>query len=194
MGYERAWHSPAWLKECNHVTLQKLYRCKDKAYAEILNTLRLHRPKKALINRLCLYQKAWNTKEPSVDDIKKLFHEKPETMILTFSKRGERLAKECARQAVFGNRKPLATLPGDVEQNPDNYDERGVHEAGRGGFTVKPTEQYPDECLDIVHLRNAKAVMTPLTELKSTNLNDETTVCDQDQHTSFRVLLGSRST
>ena len=53
-----------------------------------------------------------------------------------------------------------------------------MHEAGRRGFTVKPTDKYLDECLDIVQLRNAKAVM-----LKSTNLHDETTVCDQDQHT-----------
>ena len=91
MDDERVWHSPAWLKECKHVTLQKLYRCKDKAYAEILKTLRLHKPKKALINRLCRYDKAWNTKEPTVDDIKKLYHEKPETMIFTFNERGERL-------------------------------------------------------------------------------------------------------
>ena len=30
----------------------------------------------------------------------------------------------------------------------------------------------------------------PLTELKSTNLHDETTVCDQAQHTLFRAVVG----
>ena len=55
---------------------------------------------------------------------------------------------------------------------------------------MKPTNKYVDECLDIVQLRNAKAVMTPLTELKSTNLHDETTVCDEAQHTLFRAVVG----
>ena len=31
---------------------------------------------------------------------------------------------------------------------------------------MKPTAKYADECLDIVQLQNAKAVITPLTEQK----------------------------
>ena len=67
---------------------------------------------------------------------------------------------------------------------------QSVREAGRRGFTVKPTDKYVDECLDIVQLRNAKAVMTPLTELKSTNLHEEMTVCGQVQHSAFRAIVG----
>ena len=55
---------------------------------------------------------------------------------------------------------------------------------------VKPTAKYVDECLDIVQLQNAKAAMTPLTEQKSLNLHDETTVCDQVQHSLFRAVVG----
>ena len=55
---------------------------------------------------------------------------------------------------------------------------------------MKPTAKYVDECLDIVQLQNAKAVMTPLTEQKSLNLHDETTACDQVQHSSFRAVVG----
>ena len=55
---------------------------------------------------------------------------------------------------------------------------------------MKHANKYADECLDSVQLRSAKAVMTPLTELKSTNLHDETTVCDQAQHTLFRAVVG----
>ena len=55
---------------------------------------------------------------------------------------------------------------------------------------MKPTAKYVDECLDIVQLQNAKAVMTPLTEQKSLNLHDETTVCDQLQHSLFRAVVG----
>ena len=55
---------------------------------------------------------------------------------------------------------------------------------------MKPNAKYVDECLDIVQLQNAKAVMTPLTEQKSLNLHDETTVCDQVQQSLFRALVG----
>ena len=65
-----------------------------------------------------------------------------------------------------------------------------MHEVERRGFPVKPTAKYVDECLDTVQLHNAKAVMTPLTEQKSTNLHDETTVCDQVRHTLFRAVVG----
>ena len=67
---------------------------------------------------------------------------------------------------------------------------QSVQEAGRAGFTMKPADKNVDECLDIVQLRNAKAVMTALTELKRTNLHVETTVCDQAQHTLFRAVVG----
>ena len=55
---------------------------------------------------------------------------------------------------------------------------------------MKPTAKYVHECLDIVQLQNAKEVMTPLTEQKSLNLHDETTACDQVQHSLFRAVVG----
>ena len=44
------------------------------------------------------------------------------------------------------------------------FEYRSVHDGERRGFTVKPTAKYVDECLDTVQLKNAKAVMTRLTE------------------------------
>ena len=44
------------------------------------------------------------------------------------------------------------------------FEYRSVHDGDRRGFTVKPTAKYVDECLDIVQLQHAKAVMTLLTE------------------------------
>ena len=67
---------------------------------------------------------------------------------------------------------------------------RSVHDGDRRGFTVKPTAKYVDECLEIFQLQYAKAVMTPLTEQKSLNLHDETTACDQVQHSLFRAVVG----
>ena len=70
------------------------------------------------------------------------------------------------------------------------FEYRSVHDGDRRGFTVKPTAKYVDECLDIVQLQHAKAVMTHLTEQKSLNLHDETTACDQVQHSLFRAIVG----
>ena len=70
------------------------------------------------------------------------------------------------------------------------FEYRSVHDGDRRGFTVKPSAKYVDECLDIVQLQNAKAVMTPLTEQKSLNLHDKTTACDQVQHSLFRAVVG----
>ena len=70
------------------------------------------------------------------------------------------------------------------------FENRSAQEAERRGFTIKPITKYVDDCLDIVQLQCAKAVMTPLTEQKSLNLHDETTACDQDQHSLFRAVVG----
>ena len=67
------------------------------------------------------------------------------------------------------------------------FEYRSVHDGDHRGFTVKPTAKYVDDVLDVVQLQNAKAVMTPLTEQKSLNLHDDTTACDQVQHTVFRA-------
>ena len=56
---------------------------------------------------------------------------------------------------------------------------------------MKHTAKYVDGCLDIVQLQNAKAVMTPLTEQRSLNLQDETTACDQVQRSLFRAVVGN---
>ena len=70
------------------------------------------------------------------------------------------------------------------------FEYRSAHDGDRIGFTMKPTAKHVDECLDIVQLQNAKAVMTPLTEQKSLTLHDETTAYDQVQHSLFRAFVG----
>ena len=67
---------------------------------------------------------------------------------------------------------------------------RSVQGSERRGFAVKPTAKYLDECLDLVHSQNAKLVVMPLSEQKSANLHDETTVCDQAEHALFRAVIG----
>ena len=69
------------------------------------------------------------------------------------------------------------------------FEYRCVHDGDRRGFTVKPTDKYVEKCLDFVQLQDAKSVMTPLAEKKSFNLHDETTACDQVQHSFFRAFV-----
>ena len=85
------------------------------------------------------------------------------------------------RGDALNPRAPLAYL---------GFEYRSVHDGDRRGFTVKPTAENVVECVDIVQLQNAKAVMTPLAEQKSLNLHDET-VCDQVQHPLFRAAVGN---
>ena len=66
-----------------------------------------------------------------MDDMKTLFERHPHTVVLTCTLKGERVANEVALKARFGRRRPLVTLPGDVKQNPENYNEAGVFRADR---------------------------------------------------------------
>ena len=74
---------------------------------------------------ICRGRKAWRGYEPTLLEMKELLAKHPGTTILTCTKKKERWVNELALEALFGNRKPIATLPGDVEQNPDNYDATG---------------------------------------------------------------------
>ena len=71
------------------------------------------------------------------------------------------------------------------------FEYRSVHDGDRRGFTVKPTAKYVDECLDICStaVRKGSDDAFDGTE-KSLNLHDETTACDQVQHSLFTVVVG----
>ena len=74
------------------------------------------------------------------------------------------------------------------------FEYRNVQDPNLRGSALKPTAKYVDECLHLVHLQNATPVVTPLTEEKSDNLHDETSVCDQAEHALFRAVVGKLST
>ena len=85
------------------------------------------------------------------------------------------------------NKRGVALNPG-VSATYLGFECRSVRDGDRRGSTVKPPAKYVDESLDIVQLQYAKAVMTSLTDQKSLNLHDETTACDQVQHSLFREV------
>ena len=70
------------------------------------------------------------------------------------------------------------------------FEYQRAHEAERRGFTVTPTDKYVDECLDIVRLRSAKAVMTPLTETKKVRTCTMIRRCVIKLNTLFRAVVG----
>ena len=69
------------------------------------------------------------------------------------------------------------------------FEHHRYEEPERKAFAVKRNAKYVDKCLDLVHLQNAKPVVTPLTEHKSANSREETTVCDQAEHALFSAVI-----
>ena len=113
---------------------------------------------------------------------------------------------------------PTATAPMEIPTVPppalppeEHVPEIRVHSNSGGGdvgakremVTCDPFYSDPAKTIDKVVsytnileapiselLQNAKAVMTPWTEQKRLNLHDETTACDQVQHSLFRAKVG----
>eukprot|EP00973_Karenia_brevis_P052356 7275621-Karenia_brevis.AAC.1 len=56
---------------------------------------------------------------------------------MAYTREGERYFNECALWAKYGNRKPLTMLEGEPEQNPKNYDQKGIFITSR---KPKPAE------------------------------------------------------
>ena len=121
-GDERPWQTRQWPRLTWKKELIEVYRCKDREYQKILNTLRTAMPDDLLAH---LTEKvAWGL-HPSVRQVQKVLHAHPQTTILTVSRRGAKNVNDCALQALYPHYPPRAVLEGDVESNPDNYS-RGV--------------------------------------------------------------------
>ncbi|CAE7028453.1 unnamed protein product, partial [Symbiodinium sp. CCMP2456] len=101
MGEQRPWHGRLWNTLCYRVALHKMYRCKDKVHAKLLAVLRPPGP-------------------PTVKGLRKLLKSKPDTTILICTRRGAAIVNGAALKALFPHYPPLATLPADVDSNPEN--------------------------------------------------------------------------
>ena len=123
-------------------------------------------------------------------------HELNETRVVSHEDDPLTCAKPATLEKFWSQITKLVLINRGEALNPSipvtylGFEYRSVHDGDRRGFTVKPAAKYVGECLDIVQLQHAKAVMTPLTEQKSLNLHDETTACDQVQHSLFRAVVG----
>ncbi|CAE7365302.1 unnamed protein product [Symbiodinium natans] len=121
MGEKRKWHSRLWNTMCYRVALHKMYRCKDKVHAKLLATLRTGKPNAKLLRQL-RKKMAWRPPgRPTVKGLQKLLKSKPNTTILTCTRRGAAVVNGTALKALFPKYPPIATLPADVDSNPENY-------------------------------------------------------------------------
>ena len=122
-GDERPWHSPLWRQGVFKTKLHKVYRCKDPDFNEVLQELRTSRPCKETLKWLQGH-KAWAPPgEITIDGVRKLLKSHPETTVLTCTRRGMAMINDLALKALFPNFPPLVVLPGDIEANPENYED-----------------------------------------------------------------------
>ncbi|MCR9258076.1 MAG: AAA family ATPase, partial [Alphaproteobacteria bacterium] len=125
VGEERPWESRLWNTMCWRVELHFMFRSKDPVHQKLLRQLRTAQPNAATLKML-LKKMAWKPPgPPTVDGLRKLLKSKPDTTVVTCSRRGAAEINEIALQALFPRGRPLAVLPADVDSNPANY-ERGA--------------------------------------------------------------------
>jgi len=130
MGERRPGHSRLWNTMCYRVALHKMYRCKDKVHAKLLAVLRTGKPSAKLLRQL-RRKMAWRPPgPPTVKGLRKLLKSKPDTTILTCTRRGAARVNAAALKALFPHYPPLATLPADVDSNPENYVQGKLKPAG----------------------------------------------------------------
>ena len=94
---------------------------RDKRFAEILETLRTMKADNALVQEISR-NRAWGKGPPTVNHIKELLREVPHTTIVTYSRLGSQLINERSVEAKYGRKTPLVVLPGDIDCNPDNFE------------------------------------------------------------------------
>ena len=71
-------------------------------------------------------RRAWTGHTPTLQNIKNLLWKFPHTTFMAVSRKRTNLLNTLATQALFENCIPIKTnLAGDIESNPENYDEHG---------------------------------------------------------------------
>ena len=88
---------------------------------KLLDEVRTHVPSKKTIAKLNYRKKAWKGSKPTKEDMKRIATTLPHTHIVTYTKQGAAEVNELTVKGLYGKKKPLATLDGDYEMNPDNY-------------------------------------------------------------------------
>ncbi|CAE7723579.1 unnamed protein product [Symbiodinium pilosum] len=117
-------HGRAW----GPTTLHEAFRCKGPAFWKLLTQLRTARPDKKNLKFLASKKPWTGGGPPSPDDVRRLLKSRPDTTVLTISRRGAQAVNNAALEGLFPRYPPKVWIDADVESNPDNY-ERGERKA-----------------------------------------------------------------
>ena len=132
------WDHQRFKKACFVTKLKEAYRCEDPAYWKLLKGIRTTMPTQTRtscgsvsVPDLMKGRRAWHGHAPRVEDLAYWLDEAcpdtdgKEVTLLAVSRAGVQELNDLAVQALYGDAEPLTWLPGDVESNPNNYDENG---------------------------------------------------------------------
>ena len=119
--------SPKW-SSVFVIELQQMWRCKDEVLARKLAYLRTSTPDKKQLREIKRGHMAWQNPDlegkPTDDDIAWLLENFNNTTIVTCTRFAASLVNDICLRVLFQRpeRRLLATLPGDWEANPDNFE------------------------------------------------------------------------
>jgi hypothetical protein len=124
--------SPAWSSGMlHHMSLWTMRRCKCPALRWKLELLRSYKPSAGQLRDILRKHRAPSREHrplgsggawPTAEEIAAVFTEKPETTFVTLTRRAAAWVNEAAVRLYFGHMPPLDILPGEPEQNNENYD------------------------------------------------------------------------
>jgi len=113
-------------KNVYQIDLHKSWRSGDAALLTKLKAIRAHPPKKQMRNKILRGHKAWtHPGPPSKWELRQLFRCHKKTTIVTCTRRGASKVNLVAADVLVGQKRTLATIPGDFDDNMENYDTHG---------------------------------------------------------------------
>ena len=90
-----------------------------------MDWLRVDRPTDRMLRAMCRGRKAWSTDEPTAEEIGAHLQKFPHTTIVTSTRRKAEELNGLALQALFRGKRPIVTLDGEIDVNPENYNRDG---------------------------------------------------------------------
>ena len=117
--------SPRWAK-MRIMQLRDMKRCKCPRLRWKLELLRSATPSKQQLRKILRHHRAPTHRRPHAgaptsNDIAKVLRETPRTTFLTITRQASKRLNECAVQVLFEHSQPLRRIPGDPDENPDNF-------------------------------------------------------------------------
>ena len=117
-------------RACKEKYLSRAYRCKDRRYWHMLQGIRSSVPKRMLLQDFCRARKAWGAR-PTLSDVRRVLKRHPKTTMMTCTRKAATELNRLALASKYPRRPPLATVPGDPESNPTNYNGSALKAASK---------------------------------------------------------------